>query len=75
MNRDPLNDAKILASWGRNALPWTVAVREKRIESRHRVTDRAIVEATLSRAPHSTSAAAKAGLYVNSPGTTSGEQA
>ena len=48
-----LSDAKIIDSWRSNALAWTAAVRERRIESRIRVTDRAIVEAVLARAPRS----------------------
>ncbi|MFI4970198.1 MAG: class I SAM-dependent methyltransferase [Lysobacterales bacterium] len=53
MSIDPLSDAKIVDSWGSNAAPWTVAVREQQIESRRLVTDRAIIEATLSCAPRS----------------------
>ena len=51
MSIDPLSDAKIIDSWGRNAAPWTNAVRGQQIESRRLVTDRAIVEATLI-SPH-----------------------
>ena len=51
MSLDPLSDAKIIDSWGRNAAPWTSAVRGQQIESRRLITDRAIVEATLARAP------------------------
>lgn len=51
MGIDPLSDAKILDAWQRNAAPWTTVVREQRIESRRLVTDRAIIEATLSRSP------------------------
>ncbi len=50
---DPLSDAKIIESWESNARPWTAAVRDGRIESRRRVTDRAIVEAVLARSPRS----------------------
>lgn len=50
---DPLSDAKVLDSWGKNAAPWTAAVREQRIESRRLVTDQAIVDAVMSRAPGS----------------------
>ncbi len=50
---DPLSDAKIIESWHTNATPWTVAVREQRIESRKLVTDRAIVDAVMSRQPES----------------------
>jgi len=53
MNTDRLSDAKIVESWGKNALPWTVAVREGQIESRKQITDQAIVEAILSRSPDS----------------------
>ena len=38
-------------SWRANALAWTRAVRESRIESRRLGTDRAIVEAVLARQP------------------------
>jgi 2-polyprenyl-3-methyl-5-hydroxy-6-metoxy-1,4-benzoquinol methylase len=48
---DPLSDNKIIDSWQKNAAPWTSAVRENRIESRVRVTNQAIVDAVLSRAP------------------------
>jgi len=50
---DPLSDAKIVDSWHKNAAPWTAAVRESQIESRKLVTDRAIVDAVLSRSPAS----------------------
>lgn len=53
MSVDPLNETKIVKAWGRNAAPWTTAVREKQIESRRLVTDQAIVEATLGCAPRS----------------------
>jgi 2-polyprenyl-3-methyl-5-hydroxy-6-metoxy-1,4-benzoquinol methylase len=45
------NDQRIIASWHTNATPWTSAVRERRIESRRLVTDQAIVDAVVSRAP------------------------
>ncbi len=45
------SDAKIVESWRRNAAPWTDAVRERKIESRKLVTDAAIIDAALSRAP------------------------
>lgn len=48
---DPHSDAKIVESWRRNAAPWTRTVRAGRIESRRLVTDRAVVDAVLSRAP------------------------
>jgi 2-polyprenyl-3-methyl-5-hydroxy-6-metoxy-1,4-benzoquinol methylase len=50
---DPLSDEKIVQSWHTNATPWTSAVREQRIESRRLVTDRAIVDAVVSRNPES----------------------
>lgn len=50
---DPLSDEKIVDSWHTNATPWTSAVREQRIESRRLVTDRAIVDAVVSRNPGS----------------------
>ena len=50
---DPLSDEKIVDSWHTNAEPWTSAVREQRIESRRLVTDRAIVDAVMSRKPES----------------------
>lgn len=53
MSNEPLSDARILESWHRNASPWTTAVRENQIESRRLVTDAAIVDAVLSRSPHS----------------------
>lgn len=45
------SDAKIIDSWRRNAAPWTHAVRAQQIESRRLVTDQAVVDAILSRAP------------------------
>ncbi|WP_114241475.1 bifunctional 2-polyprenyl-6-hydroxyphenol methylase/3-demethylubiquinol 3-O-methyltransferase UbiG [Dyella sp. C9] len=45
------DEAQILNAWLANAGPWERAVREGRIESRQLVTDRAIVEAVLARAP------------------------
>jgi len=50
---DPLSDDKIIESWNRNAAPWTDAVRESRIETRKLVTNRAIVDAVMSRSPGS----------------------
>ncbi|MFC4526859.1 methyltransferase domain-containing protein [Dyella halodurans] len=41
----------ILDAWEVNAQAWERAVRDRRIESRRLVTDQAIVEAVLSRAP------------------------
>jgi 2-polyprenyl-3-methyl-5-hydroxy-6-metoxy-1,4-benzoquinol methylase len=51
MSIDPLSDAKILDSWHRNAAPWTAAVRAGQIASRRLVTDRAIIEAIMTRPP------------------------
>jgi 2-polyprenyl-3-methyl-5-hydroxy-6-metoxy-1,4-benzoquinol methylase len=48
---DPLSDAKIIESWHTNAAPWTNAVREGQIESRRLVTNQAIIDAVISRAP------------------------
>lgn len=45
----PLSDARIIESWGRNAAPWTHAVRGGEIESRKLVTNQAIVDAVRSR--------------------------
>ncbi|MEO8459612.1 MAG: methyltransferase domain-containing protein [Dokdonella sp.] len=47
------NDAEIVASWSRNAQPWTKAIREKTIPSRERVTNQAIVDAVLETSPKS----------------------
>lgn len=46
-----LTDAAILASWSRNAHPWTSAVRGGDIESRTLATNAAIVDAVRARAP------------------------
>jgi 2-polyprenyl-3-methyl-5-hydroxy-6-metoxy-1,4-benzoquinol methylase len=51
MTTDPFNDTKIVESWRKNVLSWTVAVRERQIESRRQTTDHAIVDAILSRSP------------------------
>jgi len=53
MSASALSDAKIVDSWRTNAQAWSAAVRERRIESRELVTDRAIVDAVLSRSPRS----------------------
>ena len=52
MTSDPLSDARIVDSWRKNASPWTSAVRESQIASRVLVTNQAIVDAVLSRTPH-----------------------
>ena len=49
----PFSDAKIIDCWHKNARPWTKAVRSGRIESRRLVTDQAMVDAVVSRAPRS----------------------
>jgi 2-polyprenyl-3-methyl-5-hydroxy-6-metoxy-1,4-benzoquinol methylase len=51
MNAGPLCDAQIVDAWRKNAESWTAAVRDRRIESRALITDRAIIDAVLSRAP------------------------
>lgn len=51
MNTEPFSDAKIVESWSINALPWTAAVREGRIESRKQITDKAIIDAIICRLP------------------------
>lgn len=50
-DRTPLSDAHVVASWHDNAAPWSAAVRNGEIESRRLVTDAAIVDAILERAP------------------------
>lgn len=50
---DPFSDARIIDSWHKNVEAWTVAVRERQIESRQLVTDQAIVDAILDRAQDS----------------------
>jgi 2-polyprenyl-3-methyl-5-hydroxy-6-metoxy-1,4-benzoquinol methylase len=51
MSSDQPSDASIVDSWRKNASPWTDAVRGNQIESRTLVTNRAIIEAVLSRRP------------------------
>jgi 2-polyprenyl-3-methyl-5-hydroxy-6-metoxy-1,4-benzoquinol methylase len=51
MDIDLNNDQRIIDSWQANATPWTQAVRAHQIESRRLVTDQAIIDAILSRAP------------------------
>lgn len=53
MSLEPLSDDKIVESWRKNAAPWTAAVRDNRIDSRIRVTNQAIVDAVVDRAPNS----------------------
>ena len=47
---DAHSDRHILEAWAANAEPWTPAVREGRIGSRTRITDRAMLE-TIAAAP------------------------
>lgn len=47
------SETEIHDCWHRNAAAWTAAVRGGRIESRRLTTDRAVVDAILSRAPRS----------------------
>lgn len=53
-DRAPHSDAHVIASWHDNASPWSAAVRNGEIESRRLVTDAAIVDAVVSRAPRTT---------------------
>lgn len=52
MKSHQFSDAQIVASWKKNAQPWTSAVREGLIASRKLVTDQAIIDAVLSRSPY-----------------------
>lgn len=47
------HEQAILEAWHANAAPWTHAVREQAIASRALVTDRAILDAVLTRRPRS----------------------
>ena len=49
MEHDRHNEQKIIDSWHKNAAPWIVAIEQQQIESRRLVTDRAIVDAVISR--------------------------
>src|SRR5712671_5893108 len=51
MTSDPFSDARIVDSWRKNASPWTTAVRENQIASRTLVTNKAVIDAVLSRSP------------------------
>jgi len=51
MAEETVNEDRILRTWRCNAAPWTEAVRERRIASRREVTDAAIVDAVMNRAP------------------------
>lgn len=50
---DSHSDARIVASWKKNAAPWADAIRNNQIESRRLVTNAAIVDAVLNRKPQS----------------------
>ena len=53
-SNDPNSDAEsaaVLRCWQDNAAPWTAAVREAKIRSRTLVTNKAVVDAILARAP------------------------
>ena len=45
------SDEEVISAWKENADPWSRAVRERRIESRNLVTDKAIVDAVMSCDP------------------------
>lgn len=47
------HEEHIVTSWHMNAAPWTQAVRDRAIDTRRLVTDQAILEAVLARAPRS----------------------
>ena len=51
MSGDSLSDKNVISAWLENAAPWTDAVRGKKIESRNLVTDKAIMDAVMSRRP------------------------
>ena len=46
-----MTDERVIRAWQANADPWTSAIREKRIASRKLVTNSAIIDAVMSRAP------------------------
>ena len=46
-----MTDDDVIEAWQRNAAPWTTAVRAGTIESRRRVTDDAVLAATLALGP------------------------
>jgi 2-polyprenyl-3-methyl-5-hydroxy-6-metoxy-1,4-benzoquinol methylase len=50
---DELSDEKIRDSWGKNGAAWTSAIRNREIESRKLVTDRAIIETIMDHSPKS----------------------
>jgi 2-polyprenyl-3-methyl-5-hydroxy-6-metoxy-1,4-benzoquinol methylase len=53
MDYSRTQEAGIIDSWQRNAVPWTQAVRAQAIESRRLVTDEAIISSVLCDSPTS----------------------
>lgn len=53
MSKELQQEAAILKSWGKNAQPWTEAIRQGQIESRLLATNQAMVGAILRRSPQS----------------------
>ena len=49
VNSESNKDREIIDSWSKNAAPWIVAIQEQQIESRKLITDRAIIDAVVSR--------------------------
>jgi len=45
------NEEQIIDSWNKNALSWTRVIREKQIESRVLVTEKAILETVIELNP------------------------
>jgi 2-polyprenyl-3-methyl-5-hydroxy-6-metoxy-1,4-benzoquinol methylase len=50
---DPHSEQAIVESWHTNAVPWSQAVRQGKIETRRLCTDEAIIRAVLDRDPQS----------------------
>ncbi|GJM31892.1 MAG: methyltransferase [Saprospiraceae bacterium] len=50
---EKFSDQKIVDSWKKNIQPWVTAIREGEIESRLLVTNKAVIDAVLTRAPKS----------------------
>ena len=48
---EKFTDQKIIDSWKKNVQPWVTAICEGEIESRTLVTNKAIVDAVIERAP------------------------
>ena len=51
MTGDSFSDENVIDAWVENAAPWIDAVRGRKIESRNLVTDKAIMDAVMSRRP------------------------